>query len=633
MVVVSSISGQVVLSGKVQHRRHGDDSEMIPMTAVHVFGSLDGGEAETRTFRTWETHPAGWYRVAGPAGKYTVAFTTPAHFMRPVLRTNVFAERDERVSQDVSPTFQLFQLDERGYDRRAARAYYQPFVARGSSVTHVGIRLAHDGVDGIGPKGQDLVVSIHRQGEGSPESWEQVGPVGRVLEADVGGPKNPVLSVGWNSGEVPLVRGKVYAVCVRAAREEGRFQARWRATTSKEGRCYRVGEKEKGYVEEQLWLSVAGEGDGLVLPYHKRVHREYGALTRFGRRWVQTYVAQGQSLACVVLYAAVAGTQPPIYRQRVRVTVREGGPKGQAVGVSKIATGSGNYTGDASWGMFGVAFAPGEVPVEAGKSYAVEWESIETEDTIGGFINIKGDRSSGIAGFNPYRKHPLDDYAQGTAYFEGKDVGYDLDAQIVEYEHKGKGHERAVVGKEWLRNPQLQKSQEGEVSDWKTFTISKGIIVEPMEKGKSGKRMLRLRALPGEKAGAADGGLVQRVEGVEASRCYRLGGKVRCTFAVDEVRSCRVGIDPTGQTEDARAETIRWVVLPERHGEFVEFLTSGIRPRDRALSVWLRVQTPTGVKVSEKADARVRVEAVLAEFRADFADLTLREVQTSPPEK
>ena len=122
------------------------------------------------------------------------------------------------------------------------------------------------------------------------------------------------------------------------------------------------------------------------------------------KRWAQTYVAQGRGLAGAVLYAAVSGAQPPLARQRTTVRVRHGGPDGPRVGIEKIAIGNGNYTGDASWGVFAVAFAPGEVPLTPGDTYAIEFESIENQETLGGFVNIKKQVSDGRAAFNPYRK-------------------------------------------------------------------------------------------------------------------------------------------------------------------------------------------------------------------------------------
>jgi len=171
-----------------------------------------------------------------------------------------------------------------------------------------------------------------------------------------------------------------------------------------------------------------------VIPYNKRVQKSFGKFGGSAPRWSQTYVAQGRSLAGVVLYAAVSGAQPPLARQRAMVRVRHGGPNSPRVGIEKLAIGNGNYTGDASWGVFAVAFAPGEVSLTPGDTYALEFESIETEETLGGFVNIKKQVSDGRAAFNPYRKPARDDYALGTSFKNGiEKQDFDLDMQIIEY--------------------------------------------------------------------------------------------------------------------------------------------------------------------------------------------------------
>ena len=204
--------------------------------------------------------------------------------------------------------------------------------------------------------------------------------------------------------------------------------------------CYRIGKEGKaGWQGRKICMAVGSDCDGLLIPYNKRVHKKFVEFGGFDKSWSQTYVAQGRSLASVILFAATSGVQPSIMKQRVRVSVRQGGPGGEIVGTEKIAIGNGNYTGDASWGVFGVSFAPGEVPIEPGKTYAVEFESIENYDTLHGFVNIKGMVSDDKPGFNPYRKVPPDDYKRGTAYRKCTDKQpFDLDMQIVEYRSDAK---------------------------------------------------------------------------------------------------------------------------------------------------------------------------------------------------
>ena len=63
----------------------------------------------------------------------------------------------------------------------------------------------------------------------------------------------------------------------------------------------------------------------------------------------------------------------------------------------------GEWTGDASWGVFGAAFAPGEVPLQPGKTFAIEFETLENFDTQragarkGELITVDGRAAEGRA--------------------------------------------------------------------------------------------------------------------------------------------------------------------------------------------------------------------------------------------
>jgi hypothetical protein len=430
---------QAVLTGRLRQPTTPQNDGTVPLGAIYVFGALAGPGKQPLAHRTWETEPAGWYRLAGPPGSYTLLFANPAHFMRPVVLTDVRA-RAGQTKCDVQSHADYAVFAEKDWDRQPAQAYFQPFVARGRSVTQVGFKLATDGVDGFGPGSQDLEVSIHRVDSGPPDAWKQVGPTIAVLGVDCGGGKNRPWSAGWDSGEVPVQPGEPYAVRLKARRPSGTFQAFWQPCSDPASCCTRQGGKgPSGRTARRLWMSVATDDDELVIPYNKRVHREYGQFAGFGRKWSQTYVAQGISLAGVVVYAAVGGTQPPLSRQRVAIRVRRGGPAGPVVGVEKVAIGNGNYTGDASWGTFGAVLAPGEVPLTPGSTYAVEIETLETPETLRGFVNIKGQVSDERPGLNPYRKFPPDAYERGTAYRDGREpVDFDLDVQIIEFRAKGR---------------------------------------------------------------------------------------------------------------------------------------------------------------------------------------------------
>jgi hypothetical protein len=616
---------QVVLTGRVLHPRHPGSEDLMPLSGVLCFASVSGSQAEPGSFRTWETEPVGWFRISGGAGNYTLAFTNPAHFMRPLVVTNVVLRPGEQWKQNPTPSLECYGFDDRQWDKKPATDYWQLFAARGSSVTQVGFKLVHDGIDGMGPGKQNLVVSIHRRGPGPPDSWKQVGPAMPVLDVDSGGAKNYLWSAGWNSGEVPLEPGQTYAVRLTAEKPGGHFQAFWRVVESDTQGCYRRGAVgPQGLQRRRLWLAVATDGDGLLIPYNKRVHKQFGHLTNCLPKWTQTYVARGRGLAAVILYAAVSGAQPPLSRQRVAVRVRRGGPHGPIVGIHKIAVGNGNYTGDASWGTFGAVFAPGEVPLEPGKTYAIEFESIENYETLHGFVNIKGEVSNDKPGFNPYRKQPPDAYARGAAFRLGKEpMGFDLDMQVIEYEWAADNWPQAVHAENLLTNGDMQaggrrQPQPGSapIDGWAQFAIDPDTaFVHCADGAEPSNRVARV--LGGSATGkTADGGYVQRVDGLSAAETYRLSGRVRASWPVDDTHQTYVGFDPTGQVADPQAASIHWTALPPRHGIFVSYLSRPIRPASDSISVWLRGRTTTTSKWP---------------YKADFDDVALRRVRTDVP--
>lgn len=616
---------QVTIGGRVLHPRSPGSEQVLPLTGILVAASLDGGAAQALSFRTWETEPVGWYRLSGPAGRYTLCYGLPAHFMRPVVLTNVFAAPGAKIERVVTPRFDFANFDEGQWDRAAGSQYYQTFVARGTSLTQVGFRLAHDGVDGAGPSSQTLLVSVHRRAPGTPDRWPQIGPSVPVVEVDSGGPKNYLWSAGWNSGAVPLEPGQTYAVQLRGERAGARFQPFWRADDDAAADCFRVGPEGAGFARHDLWLAVSSDGDGLVIPYNKRVHRQFNELTQCLPRWTQTYVARGRSLAAVTLYAAVSGAQPPLARQRVRVSVRRGGPQGEVVGVRKIAVGNGNYTGDASWGAFLAAYSPGEVPLEPGATYALDFESIENYATLHGFVNIKGQVSDDRPGFNPYRKHPRDGDQPGAAFAHGsQERPFDLDLQVIEYEHELPDWQAAVDQQNLLDNGDFERRAEedhpqpGRAAAWQTFSRDPGTVhAWPTDPPEGVNHLLRVAAAPAAPH-TADGGFVQRVSGLSPAQTYRLSGRVRSTWPLDDARHCQVGFDPTGQTDDPAAGSIQWAMLPGLHGRFEPYTSPPIRPQSGAISVWLRGRS---------------TQAGDTEFQADFDDFALRRVLTLPSER
>jgi hypothetical protein len=622
-VLVFDGAAQAVLSGRLVGPRFPGASETLPFSAVLCIASPKGPGAETRAFRTWETDPAGWFQLNGMGGDYTLVFTGPAHLIRPIVRNNLATRPGDIVDHLNSvPQFDFFTFHEGEWDPQRATDYFQTFVARGRSVTQIGFRLAHDGMDGFGPQRQNLRVSIHRRTDAAPERWPQIGPSVPVLNVDSGGGKNYIWSAGWNSGEVPLQPGETYAVHLCAEIPGRTFQAFWRSDDETSADCYRLGQGTNGWQKHDLWLAVGTDNDGLLIPYNKKVHQQFGEFAGFARLWSQTYRAQGRSLAAAVLYAATGGAQPPLSRQRAAVRVRRGGPAGPVVGIEKIAIGNGNYTGDASWGMLCVAFAPGEVPLTPGENYAVEFESLENYETLHGFVNLKGQVSDDRPGFNPYRKVAPDRYEAGTAYKLGSEaMDFDLDLQLLEYEHADYRQHPPVDPTNLLVNGTMDNGeladQKGAPQAWTPFAVDPGTTHAYLaEAPRHTNRFARVIG-GGFNGQSVDGGFVQRVTELSPLHTYQLTGTVRSSWALDREHQCFVGFDRTGQETDPRAATINWTALPKLHGVFVSYTSEPIRPATNAISVWLRGRTTL------KTDYP---------FKADFDDFALRRVRTEPPD-
>lgn len=605
---------QVLVQGRLEAVDQTAPDERLPLSTILATTSRPGPGSEPSSFRTWETHPAGWFRLSGPAGRHTIAFTNPAHFMRPEILTNQFLRDGDSIELRPRSRFDFTCFQDGAWDPKPARRYWQPFFARGTGITAVGFKLATDGVDGAGPGKQDVLISIHRRKDSDPSDWPRVGPVATAVGVDCGGPKSYWYSVGWNSGEVPTEPGQEYAVSIRPKSSDGQFQTFWRKRRGGSPGIHRIGTETRGFEPYDAWLAVSSDGDGLVIPYNKRVHRKFNELTTLEKVWSQTWIAKGRGLASVVLYAAVSGKQPPLARQRVRVRVRKGGPGGPVVGTEKIGVGNGNYTGDASWGHFVAIFAPGEAPLEPGQKYAIEFESIESLHTVGGFVNIKGQESDGRAGFNPYRKCPPDEYPGGTAYRRStEECDFDLDLQIVEYEHDRADWADALAGRNLLANALKDSPDENGWSSFKKQPAGTDLRSVKL----AGKPGQSLRISSADPAHPIDGGWRQKIEGLSSGETYVLRGRVRSTWPASVDHACQVGFDPTGQTEDPDASTIEWTVLPERHGEFLPYRSPPIRPRTDGVSLWLR--------------ARCTREDPRFPFRADFDGFTLHRVDTGVP--
>ena len=402
------------------------------LAAVRAFGFSSGSERGAG-FRTWEMEPRGWWKLEGAAGRWTVLFSGPAGYVRPCLLTAQLGEGEKNTHLRAEPRFDYTCFTETSWDSRPAKGYWQPFVAKSTSVTNVGFKLATDGVDGPGPGSQTLLLSVHRCNEGNPASWPQIGPVMQVPGVDCGGAKSYAWSAGWHSGEVKLEPGQRYAIYLRPEKADGVIQA-FLEKAEGDASCQRAGADGVASAGNRIWMTVSGDGDGLLIPCNKRVHREFGDFAGYTTSWTQTWKAAGNSLCGVMLYTATSGTQPAMDKQRIGVRIRKGGPAGAYVGERRTAAVSANYTGDASWGVIAAVYEKGAISLVPGETYAAEFTTLETPESIGDFVNFKKQVNDRRPGFNPYFRLESDAYADGDAWKMGREkAARDLDMQVVEY--------------------------------------------------------------------------------------------------------------------------------------------------------------------------------------------------------
>jgi hypothetical protein len=200
---------------------------------------------------------------------------------------------------------------------------------------------------------------------------------------------------------------------------------------------------------------------------------------------------------------------------------------------------------------------------------------------------------------------------------------YDLDMVLIEYEHAAKEWPTALGSKDFLVNGDMENGRfdpvnpdAGGPGGWSRFKVDEGTAFwYRTEEGGGTDRFVRV--VGGSISGCTvDGGYVQRVENLSRLDTYRLTGRVRCSWPVDVEHQMMVGVDPTGQEKDPKAETIRWLILPKSGGMFEGFLDDPVRPQKDAISVWLRGRT-TFIHGHP--------------FEADFDDVSLRKVKSGVP--
>ena len=588
LLTAGTASAQVIISGFGQTPRFGGQpgGTLEPITATFVFGSRPGAANQTLAARTFETAPSGWYYMTGNAGVYSLLMIPPMNLggspvARPAWVSSLnLPDLTVLGNQNFRPLHDMQMLDTSSWDATGAVEYYQVFQAVGPSLTSVSFRLAHDGIDGGGPGSRTMLMTVHHDpgSGGSPDGWTQVGPSRLVYNVNAGGSFSPVWSAGWITDELPLVPGDWYAVRIRNDGPDSSFIPFWGNDGDADTECYKVG-GGTAWTGKDIWMLVGTDDGDLLIPYQKCIQRGPTDLTQWATAWEQTWVAKGRGLAGGMLYIALPyGGEEKVKWHRAIVRVREGGPSGPLVGLTKLARGVDWATAEV--GPIGFSCRPGEIPLTPGQTYSIEFESIN-------------------GGFNPFRKDVADTYPDGAAHLGGRARTYDLEMILVEYTDPaeqvvlpetpptGMGPNLALNGDMEGGTP---SQSDGHPDDWQIFEVDPGSVFWYGDDfGRDGSRGARI--IGGSISGnTVDGGFVQQVNGLTVGDDYRLSAWVQTTWAVGEKHVTRIGWDPTGQTTEPDAATIEWVKAPDVHDMFQQVILDVTTTRDRG-SIWLRGAT------------------------------------------
>ncbi len=379
----------------------------IELYESNLFLCPDGGTTKGPSYRIGAppgqpaTHD-GFYSLSVPAGTWSLLVNQPLFFIRPKVLPGITVRDGQTTTRNVELPIDYstyFTDTWTVYDR----VWIQTFTARGTSITGVSWKLA-------GTNATDVEASILADNGGAnPAAW----PLASAAAAKRDSVANITDNwVRWRSGEVPTVPGRVHAVRLTGkAGGDLKFSVFKRdkdAQSYEGGSAYSAGGAKQGF---DLNVTVFSDNDGTAVLFNKTTEG-LGDLRDgyYGGRWGQTFRATaGTSLAAVDVWAAGADSN---WDLDFTFQVFEGGPSGPQVGPSKTTRAAYQAFGA---GLHGVSYNPGEVPLEPGRTYYVE------------FTNP--------IGFNPYVAD--DSYAGGTGFQDRSARPVDVSMTIVVYTQRG----------------------------------------------------------------------------------------------------------------------------------------------------------------------------------------------------
>ena len=335
----------------------------------------------------------GYYKIDNlPAGLYSIYVSQPDFFASPKVVPNVEIRNGQgtTVNIDLDVDYSTYFFPGVWTDW-GPWTWYQTFLATGTCVRGISWIMAGTGSEG-------RVAIVEDNGLGDIRTWPEVG---HKTKGGLGA--NSDQWVRWPSGQIKLVPGQTYAVKIWVDGGCAIYKRDKDGNSYPHGRAYDQDANPKNY---DLNITVFVDKNNQSVTHTLIASKDWelhGELS--DRRWGQTFVATGASLAAVDLFAASSDSNfDATWR------IHQGGPSGPQIGPIKT-TQRAYFTPGTH--LIGVSYNPGDVLLVPGETYYID--VTDTQD------------------FMPYVQRPWNDYPDGRAYRNGAATGYDLAMTIVEY--------------------------------------------------------------------------------------------------------------------------------------------------------------------------------------------------------
>lgn len=307
-------------------------------------------------------------------GSSSLLVSQPVFWIRPKVVTGVVVPPpgvSTEVNATLTPDYSMMLRQDQQWTVPSP-CWYQTFVSTGSALSGVVVTVAGKAPTTSGIHAQLLVQPSTGLGaDGGATNVTQWPPVVR------GGGKSTTYKLGtntdmwlrWRSDEVPLSAGTTYALQVCG--EGGDIQPYKR---NKDAHSYQGGRAFDGSGAAQAFdinAVVFTDNDGTRLTVAKRTPG-LGSLVDdyWGKAWAQSFTASdtGGLAGADVFLAGAAGE----WNLTLRWSVHAEGSDGPGAQVGPEKTTQAAYQ-TAGFGLHGVSFSRGEVPLVAGARYMLVW--------------------------------------------------------------------------------------------------------------------------------------------------------------------------------------------------------------------------------------------------------------------